>query len=80
MICSANPYAQLAAEAAGAQGKFWEMDDIFYGHEALDEAHLYGYVEEINIEFDQFRSNLENHIYAERMQSPAQRNEEVLTP
>ena len=45
-LSSLHPDAYLAAEAAeaaGAQGKFWEMHDMLYGHEELDRSHVIEY-------------------------------------
>ena len=70
-IRSAHPYAQLAAEAAeaaGAQGKFWEMHDLLYGREGLDEAHIYEHAAEINLDLVQFKSDLDHHVFAGRIQ------------
>ena len=70
-ITSAHPRAQLAAEAAeaaGAQGKFWEMHDMLYGHEDLDEAHIMQYAEDIGLDMERFQGDLANHVHAERVQ------------
>jgi NhaA family Na+:H+ antiporter len=70
-ITSVHPQAQLAAEAAeaaAAQGKFWEMHDMLYEHDELDEEHLLAYAEEISLDMSQFRADLNNHVYAERVQ------------
>jgi NhaA family Na+:H+ antiporter len=69
-ISSAHPQAQLAAEAAeaaAAQGKFWEMHDMLYGRWQLDEPHIMIYAREIGLDMDRFRSDLEQHVYAERV-------------
>lgn len=65
-----------AAEAAGVQGKFWEMHDILFEHQrdwsSLPEADmidvLTGYAEEIGLDdTQQFRDDLENDTYAEKI-------------
>jgi protein-disulfide isomerase len=39
-----HPHAQLAAEAAASQGKFWQMHDQLLGHQdALTPKHLIRY-------------------------------------
>jgi len=70
-ITSAHPDAQLAAEAAeaaGAQGKFWEMHDKLYGHPELDQARFVSYAEEIGLDKDRFCEELENRVYAKKVQ------------
>jgi NhaA family Na+:H+ antiporter len=70
-ISSVHPQAQLAAEAAeaaGAQGKFWEMHDMLYGHIQLDEESILGYAEELNLDMERFRDNLKNGVYEDRVQ------------
>jgi cyclophilin family peptidyl-prolyl cis-trans isomerase len=65
-----------AAEAAGAQGMFWEMNDVLFEHqpdwndipkeEIIDV--FVDYAEEIGVEhIDQFREDLENETYAEKV-------------
>ncbi len=70
-ISSAHPNAQLAAEAAeaaAAQGKFWEMHDKLYVHPDLDKARIVSYAEEIGLDKDRFCEDLENRIYADKVQ------------
>jgi len=63
-----HPDAQLAAEAAlaaGAQGKFWEMHDLLFAHQqALKQADLKGYAEELHLNMTEFNQALETHRYA----------------
>lgn len=63
-----------AAEAAGAQDKFWEMHDLLYDQQdnwsSLPESDiidvLVGYAEEIGVEdIDQFRTDLEEGTYSQ---------------
>ena len=57
-----HPHAQLAAEAAeaaGAQGKFWEMHDLLLSHQdALTLRDLIGYAEELGLDIERFRGHL----------------------
>jgi Na+/H+ antiporter NhaA len=66
-----HPNAQLAAEAAeaaGAQGKFWEMHDKLIGHQdELSPRDLGRYAEEIGLDMDRFREDLHRHEHAERV-------------
>ncbi len=70
-ISSTHPEAQLAAEAAeaaGAQGKFWEMHDQLYGHPDLDRSHIMAYAQEIGLDMNRFRKETENRVYADKVQ------------
>lgn len=60
----AHPHAYHAAEvaeAAGAQGKFWEMHDILFArqHELEDPA-LLRYAKELQLDIDRVGTELEN--------------------
>jgi protein-disulfide isomerase len=60
--------AAEAAEAAGAQGRFWEMHDILFQHQqALGDAHLIEYAAMLKLDTDRFRSELSSHTYAGRV-------------
>jgi protein-disulfide isomerase len=53
--------AAQAAEAAGAQGKFWEMHDLLYEHqEALDFDDLVSYAQELGLDVDRFGADVRN--------------------
>ncbi len=71
-ITTAHPNAQLAAEAAeaaSAQGKFWEMHRHLYEEEGdLDLETLVRIAAQIGLDTDQFRQDLEQHTYAQRVQ------------
>jgi cyclophilin family peptidyl-prolyl cis-trans isomerase len=65
-----------AAEAAGAQGKFWEMHDLIFERQrdwsSKAEADmidlLVGYAEEIGVDdLDRFRTELEEDTYADKV-------------
>ena len=70
-IRTAHVHAQLAAEAAeaaGAQGKFWEMQEYILEHqEALDETHLLEYAAELDLDLDRFKQDLDQKVYADRV-------------
>ena len=60
--------AAEAAEAAGGQGKFWEMHDQLYRHQhALEDADLVRYATRIGLNVEQFEQDLANHTYAQRV-------------
>jgi protein-disulfide isomerase len=53
--------AALAALAAGAQGKYWEMHDkLFANQRALDPASLEGYARELGLDVPRFQADLAN--------------------
>ena len=57
-----HPHAQMAAEAseaAGYQGRFWEMHDLMLAHQdALTLRDILGYAEQLGLDMDRFRDNL----------------------
>jgi Na+/H+ antiporter NhaA len=57
-----HPHAQLAAEAseaAGAQGKFWEMHDTMLAHQdALTLRDIAGYANELGLDIEKFKEHL----------------------
>jgi protein-disulfide isomerase len=60
--------AAEAAEAAGAQGRFWEMHDTLFGRrQALGDAHLIEYAALLKLDTERFRSELAGHTYAARV-------------
>ena len=66
-----HPRARLAAEAAeaaGAQGKFWEMHRLlFENQERLEEEHLFEYAQQLDLDLDRFGHDLKEHTYADRL-------------
>lgn len=69
-VSTIHSQAQLAAEAAeaaGAQGKFWEMHDILYKHDQLDREHILDYAREIGLDMDRFSAELDDGVYAEKV-------------
>jgi protein-disulfide isomerase len=61
-LAEAHPHAQHAAEAseaAGAQGKFWEMHDILYANQrALENEDLITYAAKLGVDTERFLSEL----------------------
>jgi protein-disulfide isomerase len=54
--------AAQAAEAAGAQGRFWEMHDFLFEHQhQLEYDDLFTHAEELGLDVDRFRLELINH-------------------
>jgi Na+/H+ antiporter NhaA len=66
-----HPHAQEAAEAAeaaGGQGKFWEMHDLLLDHQdELTELDLSRYARGIDLDVDQFWKDLRERTYAGRI-------------
>src|SRR5690606_29778481 len=67
----AHPHAELAseaAEAAAAQGKFWEMHDMLFEHQGeLEIDDLLEYAERIGLDVDRFSEDLEQGRHAARV-------------
>ncbi|MGD0063914.1 MAG: Na+/H+ antiporter NhaA [Streptosporangiaceae bacterium] len=63
-----HPEAQLAAEAAeaaGRQGKFWEMHDRLFDHQdALRPRDLIGHAAALGLDIDRFATDLRKHVGA----------------
>ncbi len=60
--------AAEAAEAAGAQGMFWEMHDrLFERQFALDDVSLREYALELGLDVERFRRELERRVYEPRV-------------
>jgi Na+/H+ antiporter NhaA len=64
-LTDVHPNAQLAAEAAeaaGRQGKFWEMHDLLMDHQdALRARDLIGYAASLGLDTDRFAADLRKH-------------------
>jgi protein-disulfide isomerase len=66
-----HPHALAAAEAseaAAAQGRFWPMHDLlFRRQQALERADLEGYADEIGLDVERFRQELEAQVHLDRV-------------
>jgi protein-disulfide isomerase len=66
-----HPHAQHAAEvaeAAAAQGKFWEMHDkLFASQDALEDADLVKYAAELSLDAERVSRELASHAHARRV-------------
>ncbi len=64
-LTDVHPRAQLAAEAAeaaAAQGAFWELHDLLLAHQdALGPSDLMGYAEQLGLDRDRFTAALREH-------------------
>ena len=70
-LAEAHPHARRAAqaaEAAAAQGRFWEMHDMLFEHQdALTDADLIGYARELGVDAERVARELENGTHAKRV-------------
>lgn len=70
-LATMHPHAERAAEAAeaaGAQGKFWRMHDMLFEHQdALDDQDLVAYAAAIGLDTARFADELDRHVYAPRV-------------
>ena len=70
-LVESHPHAQLAAEAAeaaGGQGKLWEMHDmLFENQKSLELEDLIRYATTIGLDTVQFARDLQNGTYAKRV-------------
>ncbi len=66
-----HPRAQMAseaAEAAAAQGKFWEMHDLMIDHQHdIELSDLRDYAQQIGLDIDRFWDDLRSRSFAERV-------------
>jgi len=70
-LTDVHPHAQLAAEAAeaaAAQGAFWEMHDTLLSHQdELRPGDLIGYATDLGLDTERFAKDLRTHAYAARV-------------
>jgi protein-disulfide isomerase len=65
--------AASAAEAAGLQGKFWEMHDLLYEHQkdwkdVFDVRPLFeGYARQIGLDVERYKSDINSDAVAQRI-------------
>jgi len=70
-ISTSHPHAEQAAEAAeaaAAQGRFWEMHDLLYENQRrLGDQDLHAYAEQLGIDVGRFDKDLAEHVHAPRV-------------
>jgi Na+/H+ antiporter NhaA len=70
-LADVHAHAQLAAEAAeaaAAQGRFWEMHDLLFRHQdALEGRDLLRYAGELGLDVEQFHRDLAAHVHTGRV-------------
>jgi len=67
-----HPHAEMAAEAAeaaGAQGRFWPFHDVLFEHQDhLKERHLRQYAQQVGLDLERFDYEMNEHVYLQRVQ------------
>jgi protein-disulfide isomerase len=70
-LTQVHPHAEFAAEAAeaaGAQGRFWEMHDLlFENQQTLDDPHILLFAESLKLDLERFRLELVEHVHRGRV-------------
>ncbi len=71
-LSDVHPNAELAAEAAeaaAAQGAFWEMHDVLLDHQGeLLPRHLHAYAQQLGLDPDRYHDDLQRHAHAPRIE------------
>jgi protein-disulfide isomerase len=67
----AHPHALLAAEAAeaaGAQGSFWQMHDLLFQNQAhLKDKDLYRWAGQVGLDLVRYTAEMDDHIYLQKV-------------
>lgn len=71
-LTNVHEFAEAAAEtaeAANAQGKFWEMHDFLYEHQRTlgDNSIALGYAKKIGLDTQKFEREIAQHVYQKRI-------------
>ena len=70
-ITTTHPHARIAAEsaeAAGAQGKFWEMHDMLFTHQdRLEFEDLRRYAQAVGLDLRRFDQEMQNRVYEDEV-------------
>ena len=66
-------HAAFAAEAAAAQGKFWQMHDAIFHHQhTLEDSDLEQFAEAVGLDMQQFARDMAEHPYISRIEEDLQ--------
>jgi protein-disulfide isomerase len=66
-------HAAQAAEAAGGQGKFWQMHDVLFENQRhLKIANLRDYARQLQLDLPRFIAELDDEIYLQRVREHMQ--------
>ena len=75
-VTDVHPYAQVAAEAAeaaSAQGRFWEMHDRLFAHQdSLDRDAVIDHAQALGLDLDRFVDDLQERVHAEHVRLDAE--------
>ena len=67
--------AAEAAEAAGAQGKFWQMHDELFTHQpALEDRDLTRYARRIGLDVERFARDMAENAFSAKVQADYERS------
>jgi protein-disulfide isomerase len=70
-ISTSHPHAEQAAEAAeaaDAQGRFWDMHDLLYERQRhLTDQDLHAYADELGLDAERFDKELTEHVHEPRV-------------
>lgn len=73
-LTDAYARAELAAEAAGAQNRFWELHDLLFRHQAeLETEDIVGYAGTLGLVMERFTRDLDDGRYARRVREDVPR-------
>ena len=73
--------AAMAAEAAGLQGKYWEMNDLIYENQPdLDEELLYALANELGLDPKKFEHDLQSTALQQKINEDIRSAEESEVP
>jgi len=71
-VAEIHPHALLAAqaaEAAGAQGRFWEMHDLLFSHpHHLNDTDLHDHARSLGLDMPRFVAEFADQVYLQRVQ------------
>jgi protein-disulfide isomerase len=71
-LVNVHPHAELAAEAAeaaGTQGRFWQMHDMLFEHQnALAPANLIKYAAALHLDSKRFAGDLSGHAFLSKIE------------
>lgn len=71
-----HPHAELAAEAAeaaGAQHKFWPMYELLFANQHhLKDKHLLDYAAQAGLDMARYQNEMNDHVYLQRVQEHMQ--------
>jgi formate-nitrite transporter family protein len=67
--------AAEAAEAAGAQERFWDMHDQLFTHQtSLDDPNLFRYARRLRLDMDRFAKDMSEHTFLKQIEADYQRS------